>query len=305
MSELVVDSMSEREARQLVTEINGHLHSARYKLYQLWNRQGWLALGYDSWESCLRGEFSSHRSYLYRQLAAARLEDAANLNIDTLKESWVREVNSILDNEEYRVEAVLLALSQGANETSDFTHAAKQVYIAKSGVVNPLHYWWSRGEISTNDAYDIMVMINTTDLEPDGIQALARCKDSQLAQMLVGLAKDRHPIWGEILATGAIPTLDSHVAIGDARARDLLNYLTIDETERRAAQLGDGQRWAKYMEAVGMLENAAKLVLRFGYNEDTKTQLIVALKQLRRVQDGNPGGAEANRASYGQDADTP
>ena len=70
----VVSVMTETEARECVVKINGHMNSARALLLDLYERQGWVALGYASWRECAVAEFEQTQTHLYRQLAAAEIE---------------------------------------------------------------------------------------------------------------------------------------------------------------------------------------------------------------------------------------
>jgi hypothetical protein len=65
--------MSRDEARQCVVRIAHHLEEARALLPELYEREGWRALGYDSWRACVVVEFSQSQTALYRQLTAARV----------------------------------------------------------------------------------------------------------------------------------------------------------------------------------------------------------------------------------------
>jgi len=66
--------MSRDEARQCVEQINRHLNDARVKLLELYEREGWRALCYDSWRACVASEFSHSQATLYRQLTAAQVD---------------------------------------------------------------------------------------------------------------------------------------------------------------------------------------------------------------------------------------
>jgi site-specific DNA-methyltransferase (adenine-specific) len=66
--------MTGDEARTCVIGINAHLDQARSLLLALYEREGWRALGYDSWRACVTAEFQQSQAHLYRQLQAARIE---------------------------------------------------------------------------------------------------------------------------------------------------------------------------------------------------------------------------------------
>ena len=66
--------LSAEEARQIVKNINGRFEQSRKDLMELEDREGWRALGYDSWRTCVMAEFSQSVATLYRQLEAAKIE---------------------------------------------------------------------------------------------------------------------------------------------------------------------------------------------------------------------------------------
>lgn len=66
--------LSAEEARQIVKNINGHMEQSRKDLIELYDREGWRALGYSSWGACVKAEFDGSSTALYRQLAAAKIE---------------------------------------------------------------------------------------------------------------------------------------------------------------------------------------------------------------------------------------
>lgn len=70
----VVAVMTEQEARESVTRINAHMNGARAELLRLYEGRGWSALGYASWRECVTAEFEQTQTHLYRQLAAAEIE---------------------------------------------------------------------------------------------------------------------------------------------------------------------------------------------------------------------------------------
>src|SRR6202165_2595510 len=72
--------VSRDEARQCVARIAHHLEQARALLLELYEREGWRALGYDSWRTCVVAEFSQSQTALYRQLTAARVERTISHN---------------------------------------------------------------------------------------------------------------------------------------------------------------------------------------------------------------------------------
>lgn len=66
--------MDRVEARQVVNRINEGIGDLRRLIVDLYDRKGWQALGYDSWRACVVAEFEQSQSYLYRLLAAGKIE---------------------------------------------------------------------------------------------------------------------------------------------------------------------------------------------------------------------------------------
>ena len=70
-----ITPMSREEARECINAIRGNLESLRLMLLELHRRRGWEALGYNSWEDCAVEEFGKSRSYVFRLLAAAEVQE--------------------------------------------------------------------------------------------------------------------------------------------------------------------------------------------------------------------------------------
>jgi hypothetical protein len=64
----------ESEARSLVERIRSHINDARLLVLELYEKEGWKALGYTSWRECVVAEFEQSKSTLYRTLDAALIE---------------------------------------------------------------------------------------------------------------------------------------------------------------------------------------------------------------------------------------
>ncbi|MCK9228240.1 MAG: hypothetical protein M0P30_10690 [Syntrophorhabdaceae bacterium] len=100
MDAIILQTMTSEEARTCVTEINNNLRSTRSLLLDLYEREGWKALGYTSWRECVTTEFKQHQSYLYRQLEAAKAEKnilpiLKHSPIDEIPESHLRPLSSL------------------------------------------------------------------------------------------------------------------------------------------------------------------------------------------------------------------
>ena len=91
----VVVMMTAAEAEQVCGRIDRSLSEARALLLELHDREGWKALGFESWRECVVARFAQHQSYLYRQLQAGQLEQDLDLPIGTLPESHARELAKV------------------------------------------------------------------------------------------------------------------------------------------------------------------------------------------------------------------
>jgi len=69
------DIMSEQEARNVVESIRTDLGSLRSRVYALWSRKGWKAMGYGTWEAFCAGEFEDLNDRTLRKYVnAAQVE---------------------------------------------------------------------------------------------------------------------------------------------------------------------------------------------------------------------------------------
>lgn len=57
-------------ARELVTQIKAGVENVRKLLLELYEGQGWIALGYDTWRECVATEFQQGQRRLYQLLDA-------------------------------------------------------------------------------------------------------------------------------------------------------------------------------------------------------------------------------------------
>jgi hypothetical protein len=72
-AELLV-MMSAEEARETIDHIKERFGEIRYLILDLYEREGWRALGYDSWTDCARKEFKDSERHVFRLLDAAKSE---------------------------------------------------------------------------------------------------------------------------------------------------------------------------------------------------------------------------------------
>lgn len=80
MVTITATAMSLEEAQWCVSEIKQGIINIRERIWELYTRDGWQVLGYQSWQACKEQEFGASGRHVERLLAAARVE--RNLPID-------------------------------------------------------------------------------------------------------------------------------------------------------------------------------------------------------------------------------
>lgn len=116
-------------ARELVEQINDHLHQAgvhlgmaRSKLWHLKEQRGWEALNYPSWRACVQEEFQQKQSQLYRQLKAAETELALGANVGDIPERVLRPLSPFTpEDRKVLYEAAQILRGPGGKVTSGDT----------------------------------------------------------------------------------------------------------------------------------------------------------------------------------------
>jgi hypothetical protein len=69
-----VQSITESDARSLVDRIRSHINDARALVLELYEKEGWKALGYKNWTECTEREFPVSSRHVFRLLDAAQTE---------------------------------------------------------------------------------------------------------------------------------------------------------------------------------------------------------------------------------------
>jgi len=108
VSDLVVATLSQDEARSLTDEVKQDAERLWRKLVELYDGGAHLALGYSSWGSYFEAEFGGKKSQAYRVLEAGRVVDALdspNGEWTTPTESQARELAPLLDEPELAKDA--------------------------------------------------------------------------------------------------------------------------------------------------------------------------------------------------------
>jgi len=111
------DRLTPDQARSLVERIRSHITDARALVLELHEKEGWKALGYDSWRECVVAEFEQSQSYLYRLLDAAQVEkNISPIGEKPIPESVLRPLTR-LEPEQQR-EAYKEASAKGERPTA-------------------------------------------------------------------------------------------------------------------------------------------------------------------------------------------
>lgn len=125
---IVVRPMVEKEARECVDRINTNMKDVRYLILDLYEREGWSALGYDNWRECVSAEFKQGENYLYRQLEVAQVEkNILPIGKTTIPESQLRPLVSLRNNPDQQREAWQQAVSTAPDGKVTAAHVTKIV----------------------------------------------------------------------------------------------------------------------------------------------------------------------------------
>ena len=128
----IISPMDEAEARLCVDSIRAKTDDLKELVYALWSRDGWRALGYDSFHACCMREFGErHASTYYRLKDVANFEKNVSPNGENVVHSHAREFAKLKDNErQFKAfeTAKQLAETEGANRMTA-EHARRAVGI--------------------------------------------------------------------------------------------------------------------------------------------------------------------------------
>lgn len=95
MNEITTRPMVYKEARECADQINSNLTNIRQLVVDLHDRDGWSALGYANWTECVNKEFQQGGNYIFKQFAAAQIEqninDSAKSNCTTVQLGTIPE----------------------------------------------------------------------------------------------------------------------------------------------------------------------------------------------------------------------
>lgn len=72
----IIEPMTKQEAQTCLHEIKSHLSDARRKVLELYERRGWEALGYESFQACMERELGYSFQHGYRLVMAEKIEQS-------------------------------------------------------------------------------------------------------------------------------------------------------------------------------------------------------------------------------------
>ena len=104
--ELIARPMIYAEAKECVGKINANMTNIRGLVLELYEREGWTALGYASWRECVTAEFQFKQSHVYELLDAAKTERNISAKAENqIPETHLRPLAKLRDNPEAQKEA--------------------------------------------------------------------------------------------------------------------------------------------------------------------------------------------------------
>lgn len=118
-------AMTEGEARKCCEAIRGrlrdmagHVEEVRRLAYELHERDGWRALGYQTWTACVRQEFEDSEATVYKQLKNALVEVDTYSRTDSFGRLSDRQCSELAKAPEGQRAAVLDAAAERAGKAS-------------------------------------------------------------------------------------------------------------------------------------------------------------------------------------------
>lgn len=87
--------MTKEEAKATRDKINNHVGATAALLKDLFNREGWRALGYKSWKDCAEKEFNHSRARIQQILIEAKVEKSLGPGAPPLSSRATRELKDV------------------------------------------------------------------------------------------------------------------------------------------------------------------------------------------------------------------
>ena len=127
MNDLTIRKMTDKEARECVVKINTNMTNIRSLVLELYEREGWSAMGYASWRECVTAEFKQGQRHLYEQLEAAQTEKNICAVAQNIPERQLRPLTKLRNNPEKQKEAWQRAVDTAPDGKVTAAHVASVV----------------------------------------------------------------------------------------------------------------------------------------------------------------------------------
>lgn len=127
---IAIRPMIYKEAREVVDKINSNMNNVRHLVLDLYEREGWSALGYASWRECVTAEFKGTQQYLYYQLEAAQTERNISTVVEikeNIPERQLRPLTKLRDNPDLQRQAWQKAVETAPDGKITAAHVSKVV----------------------------------------------------------------------------------------------------------------------------------------------------------------------------------
>ncbi len=132
-------SLTESEAREQIRRIKGHWQAFWFELKDFHDKQGWLVLGYSSFEACVNQELGISKVHAYRLIEAAELREELDSNhvvtIDRATEGQLRELKPLEPEQRLEVARSIDFANTSVREVREIVQQAK----------NPAHVAYNSG----------------------------------------------------------------------------------------------------------------------------------------------------------------
>jgi hypothetical protein len=127
MNDLTIRKMTDKEARECVVKINTNMTNIRSLVLELYEREGWSAMGYASWRECVTAEFKQGQRHLYEQLEAAQTEKNICAVAQNIPERQLRPLTKLRNDPEKQKEAWQQAVDTAPEGKVTAAHVASVV----------------------------------------------------------------------------------------------------------------------------------------------------------------------------------
>ena len=163
----VLVRMTAEEARECVSDIKAGIQNVGRRLLDLYERDGWLALGYDNWRMCAEEEFGYRQSHVYRLLSAASIErEISPIGENRIPESQLRPLSSLPPDAQREVWQRAQETAPGGKMTA--AHVQRVVDEQRSGGIAHVGHNSGDNEWYTPIEYidAAMTVMGSIDLDP-------------------------------------------------------------------------------------------------------------------------------------------